>query len=353
MKNITGKKDFIEYLRGKSATFMLSLSYTKTSDIEGITQAGIPKKIYLTPTLDSEFLAVGEVRSLKDIAKTPKGVPTPALITRAIHLLKPFKDIEFLDLGLKVKPQLKGFKIYDFGIKPSGRIDKDAKIDAKRVFKKGLKFAKEYELRSDYLILAESTPSGTTTAEATAKALGYDVDGLFSSSFKNSPNNIKQKTIKKALKKVKKSDGVFKRLSKVSDNMLIFYAGFVLGMSKRCPIVLAGGTQMASVLLLLDKLVCKKGYKLNSKNIALITTKWVAEDKNSSIKTLLEMLSFDIDSYYCDFDFKASKTPLLKLYDKGEAKEGVGAGASLAYAKINGISNKRIVKKLDNFFKVG
>ncbi len=41
IKNITGEKDFIEYLRGKSATFLLALSNTDTINIDGITQAGV------------------------------------------------------------------------------------------------------------------------------------------------------------------------------------------------------------------------------------------------------------------------------------------------------------------------
>ena len=90
IKTITGNKDFIEYLRGKKATFMLALSNTKTYEIPGLTQAGIPGLLHLTPTLDSEFVCLGEVRSLENIAETPKGVPTPALITRAVHLLNPY-----------------------------------------------------------------------------------------------------------------------------------------------------------------------------------------------------------------------------------------------------------------------
>ena len=101
IKNITGSVDFIESLRGKKATFMLALSNTKTAEIDGITQAGIPGQIYLTPTLDSEFITTGEVRSLDNIAETPKGVPTPALITRAVHLLNPFSNIELINLGLE------------------------------------------------------------------------------------------------------------------------------------------------------------------------------------------------------------------------------------------------------------
>ncbi len=65
IKNITGEKDFIEYLRGKSATFLLALSNTDTINIDGITQAGVKGYIYLTPTLDAEFGTLGDIRSLR------------------------------------------------------------------------------------------------------------------------------------------------------------------------------------------------------------------------------------------------------------------------------------------------
>ena len=100
-ETILGSVDFLEFLRGKKATFLLSASVTKTCEIPQISQAGIPGKLYLTPTLDAEFLCVKEVRSLEDIAKTPKGVPTPALITRAIHELKAFSNIEILNLDFR------------------------------------------------------------------------------------------------------------------------------------------------------------------------------------------------------------------------------------------------------------
>ena len=351
MRIISGNIDFIESLRGKSATFILSLSYTKTSDIEGITQAGIPKKIYLTPVLDAEFLAVGRVRSMPKVAKTSSGIPSPVLITRAVHLLKPFYKIEFLNLGLKQKPKLSYFNIYDFNIKISKRIDKkDTKIKAKEIFNKGVKFAKEYELNSDYLILAESLPSGTTTAQTTAMALGYKGKNLFSSSFKRSPKNLKEKVIKKTLKKIDKKDDIFKKLSKVSDNMLLFYAGFVLQMSKKSKIILAGGTQMASLLLLIDAISQAKKKKFCFENVALATTKWILEDKNSNIKKLLSMLSFEVNAYASSFDFSLSNNHFLKLYDKGEAKEGVGAGGALIYAKINSISKKKITNMIEKLF---
>ena len=350
IENIIGQKDFIEYLRGKSATFLLSLSNTKTINIEGITQAGVKGFIHLTPTLDAEFVCLGEIRSLGDIPKTNSGVPTPALMTRAVHLLRPFREIEILNLGLEVSPDIKYFKQYNFNIPPSGSIDIGANIEAEEVFKKGLEFGQKYNPNSDYIILAESVPAGTTTAYATAKALGYSVDGLFSSSFKNVPNSIKEQTVKKALDLISIDDDIFKILGKVSDNMLIFNAGFILGLNGRVPLILAGGTQMAGVLLIVNRILEYMQGEIDSSNLALITTKWVAKDENSNIKALLEMLSFEINGYYLDFDFSSSKNPLLRLYDKGEAKEGVGAGASLVYGVLNGLTKEEIILRVETFF---
>lgn len=350
INTILGSSDFIEFLRGKRATFLLSLSTTKTHEIEGITQAGIPGLIHLTPTLDSEFVCSGEVRSLENLAETPKGVPTPALITRAVHVLKPFSNIELLDLGMSKKPHLEYFSIYDFGLKPSGAINCGANIEAMNLFQKAVEFGKNYKCSDDYIILGESVPSGTTTAYATASALGYECEGNFSSSFKNAPTSIKEKTIKEALDNIKDKDDLFDKISCVADNMLIFNAGFVLGNSySKTKLILAGGTQMAAVLLLVNSIVNYMGGKFESDNLALCTTKWVIQDESSDIKRLLEMLDFTINAYSANFDFSKSSHPALKLYDEGEAKEGVGAGGALCYGLINGLNDEQIIRKVESF----
>ncbi|MDD2291756.1 MAG: TIGR00303 family protein [Aliarcobacter sp.] len=349
-ETILGSVDFLEFLRGKKATFLLSASVTKTCEIPNISQAGIPGKLYLTPTLDAEFLCTKEVRSLEDIAKTPKGVPTPALITRAIHELKAFSNIEILNLGLEISPKIDYFKIHNFDIKPSGRIDDGAKINAFEIFQKGLEFGQNFQTNDDYVILAESIPAGTTTANATAKALSYDCEGYFSSSFKNNPSDIKNQTIEKALKRVNLNGDLFEILSSVSDNMIIFNAGFILGSrANNLKIVLAGGTQMASVLLVVNSILRSMEGTVDSSNLALCTTKWINKDENSNIKALLEQLDFPINAYASDFDFALSNHPALKLYDEGEAKEGVGCGGALCYATINGLSKEEIIKKIESF----
>ena len=352
IKTILGSSDFAEFLRGKRGTFLLALSNTKTANIEGITQAGIPGMLHLTPTLDAEFVCTGEVRSLGTIAETPKGVPTPALITRAVHLLNPFGDIELLNLGLEVTPNVSYFTCHNFGITPSGSIEEGANINAQELFEKGVRFGENYAPSGDYVILGESVPAGTTTATATALALGYEAMDKFSSSFRNAPKNIKSDVVQKALNLLESSDDLFEKVGKVGDNMLIFNAGFIMGSQNRnTKIILAGGTQMASVLLMVNSIANHTGQFIDSTKISLCTTKWVYEDPNSDIKGLLEMLDFPISAYYADFDFSLTSHPALKLYDEGEAKEGVGAGGALMYASLNGITKEEITRKVESFLQ--
>jgi len=335
----------IDLLPKGKADFLLAASVTKTCEIDGITQAGIPGKIALTPTLDAEFITNQKVFSLGELAETPTGVPTPALITRAVHNLNPFSNIEILNLGLETNPQFSTCR--EFDIKPSQNIASAAQIDAKNIFAKGMEFGEQYELKGNYLILGESTPSGTTTATATALALGYDCANDFSSSFLNSPDNIKNKTINKALSLIDVDMNNFEKLSIVSDNMLIFCAGFIMSASRRFHVVLAGGTQMAACLLVADALREDVLMRVKHDNITLATTQWVAQDDNSDIKHLLSLLSYTPHTIYTTFSFDKTEIPILKKYDEGEAKEGVGAGAALAYANTNKLTNKELLEAIE------
>ena len=327
------------------ADFLLAASVTKTCEIDGITQAGIPGKIPLTPTLDAEFISDEKVYSMPELAETPTGVPTPALITRAVHNLNAFSSIEILDLGLEVHPQ--NCIVHDFGIKASESIASGANIDAKDIILKGMAFGRSYELKGSYLILGESTPSGTTTATASALALGYDLKDSFSSSFLNVPNSIREKTINEALNLITEDMSNLERLSHTCDNMLLFCAGFLLEASRRFHVVLAGGTQMAACLLIADAIREDVLMRVKSDNITLATTLWVANDENSDIANILSQLSYQAHAIYTTFSFQNAEIPVLKKYDEGEAKEGVGAGACLAYASKNKINNDQILQNIE------
>jgi uncharacterized protein (TIGR00303 family) len=327
------------------ADFLLAASVTKTCEIPGITQAGIPGMIPLTPTLDAEYITNEKVFSLGELAETPTGVPTPALITRAVHNLAAFSTIEILDLGLQTQPQ--NCIVHSFGIAPSESIATGAGINAKEIFSKGMAFGRSYELKGSYLILGESTPAGTTTAAASVLALGYDCADDFSSSFLHVPNDIKSKTLNAALSLVDDTMSNFEKLGIVSDNMLLFCAGFLVEASKRFQIVLGGGTQMAASLLIADALREDILMRVNHNNILLATTQWVAQDKNANIKHILEQLSYTPNAIYTTFSFANTAIPILKKYDEGEAKEGVGAGAALGYANKHHISNKELLQQIE------
>ena len=336
--------DFI--LKGQ-ADFLLAACVTSTCEIPHLTQAGIEGKIPLTPTLDAEFISTGKVFSLDDIAETPKGVPTPALITRAVQELIAFKKIQILNLGLTHEP--KECNIIDFNIFPTPSIIDKQPFNAEEIFNKGFEYGNKYKLQGDYLIVGESTPSGTTTAQASISAIGYKTKGLFASSFKNSPASIKEEVIQKALNKLNNNMSLFEKLGHTADNMLMFLSGFILSASRRFNIVLAGGTQMAAVLLIANKIANRQAIHHDYRHLHLCTTSWINNDTNSNIKGLINQLDFRLKAYYADFCFKDSLHPALKLYDDGEAKEGVGAGASIAYAYSHAISQKELTQKIESF----
>ena len=342
MQRITEKN---HPFKNQKADFVLAACVTRTCEIEGITQAGIPGNIPYTPTLDAEFIVTGKVFSMPDIAETPKGVPTPALLTRTAQTEAGFSKITIFDLGLDIKP--KEVELKDFAIEPSGDISCGGALDAKALFEKGREAGKAYELKGEYLVLGESTPSGTTTAYATGKSLGFNADGYFSSSFKAVPSDIKSRVVRQAIANTTQEMPSFKKLSETADNMLMFCAGFALEASKRFKVMLAGGTQMAAVLMILDTLAKEEKLDFKADNLFLCTTKWVSEDANSDIEGLLQQLSFPLTSFDTDFDFSHSEHPALKLYDEGEAKEGVGAGAAIAYLYAHGVDKQSITKAVE------
>jgi uncharacterized protein (TIGR00303 family) len=339
----TDKQDTL--LEGK-ADFLLACSVTKTCTIDGITQAGIDGLIPLTPTLDAEYISNETIYSLTDVAKTKNGIPTPAIVTKAIDNICPFSTIEILDLGLEVKPQ--NTIMHHFYMQPSKSITDGADIDAKDIFIKGMEFGEKYELKGNYLILGESTPSGTTTATTSALALGYDIRDDFASSFATVPHDIKNKTIDKALKLIDDNMTKFEKLGILSDNMLIFCAGFLVEASKRFHIVLAGGTQMATCLLIADSLREDILKRVKTQNITLATTKWLAKDKNSNIKNILSKLSYTPHAVYTEFSFKNTSIDILKRYDNGDVKEGAGMGGALAYAtSSNIITQEKLLEQIE------
>jgi NaMN:DMB phosphoribosyltransferase len=62
--------------------------------------------------------------------------------------------------------------------------------------------------------------------------------------------------------------------------------------------------------------------------------------KQVGIKVLVSMLNFSI-----------SKFDGIKAYEMGYVKEGVGAGGSAIMAFIRGITNEKLVEKIDELYQ--
>jgi NaMN:DMB phosphoribosyltransferase len=54
-----------------------------------------------------------------------------------------------------------------------------------------------------------------------------------------------------------------------------------------------------------------------------------------------------VHAIYTTFSFEKSEIPILHKYDEGEAKEGVGAGAALAFATKQNIENQKLLDQIE------
>lgn len=339
-------RNFLDSLENKKPLFMLAGSYTKTAEIDGITVAGLPGKIYLTPPLDMEVLYYGKPKTNLDIPKMPEGPPSPVLITSVVKKLIDF-PLQFLDLGLRVKPKCPYVSI---DTKESDSILEGANVDAEYLFEEGLKYSEHISPLNDTIVISECVPAGTTTAYAVTKALGYQSDNCFSSShFDSSTYNLKESIVNQALEKnLKNVKSPFDAIHYFGDNMQAFTTGFVKGLSKRNKVILAGGTQMAAVLAILNKI----DNNINFDNIGLMTTKWILNDAYGNIAAILKQIQSDINVFFSNFSLEKSKFRNLQLYEAGYVKEGTGCGAAICFAYLNGISEAKIIDEIDNLYSL-
>jgi uncharacterized protein (TIGR00303 family) len=337
-------KAFLDEIEGKKPLFIATIATTETGKIPGLSAAGAnPDFTDFTPPADAELLLLGKCRSIQGVPITPDGIPTPALITTsALHLA----DIPVLIVngGVKVKPQI---PYIDVNGSPGRDIRTgDAVDNVEEVIERTKVLGEQLAKASDYLVIGESIPGGTTTALGVLTALGINAQGKVSSTLPNNPHNLKAEVVAAGLKAAGEKFGSLKNnpikaVSCVGDPMMAAMAGLVIGGSRQSPVLMAGGTQMTAVLAVINilepKALC---------NVAIGTTRWVAKDKSSDICGIINQFC-EVPVLAADLDFSPSKYPGLRIYETGLVKEGVGAGgASIAsMAKTSGAVDKQILLK--------
>lgn len=332
-------RNYIERGRGKDYRFVCVISYTKTCEIPGITVAGAnPELLQYTPAADVEFLYHGECNCINAVPATPDGKPTPALITRAA-LRTAEIPVTVVDAGSRIKPNIPYVSVgtqYGENIASGHALSIEL---VKKIFDNSIKLGKELSESVKHIFIGESIPAGTTTALGVLLSMGIDAKFKVSSSMPENPHKLKLSTVEQGMRAASLSFGAFAdkpfdAISHMGDPMIPCVAGIAIGASKNANVMLAGGTQMAAVLSVINAL---DRSVLDS--IVIGTTKYIVDDKSSNIHDLIN--SIDVPILSCDPKLDKSRKEGLRAYANGFIKEGVGAGGACiaAMLKSNGLIN--------------
>ncbi|NLK25172.1 MAG: TIGR00303 family protein [Euryarchaeota archaeon] len=318
-------KEFIDKFWGKTPTYCCVIANTDTAKIPGISAAGAnPDITDYTPAADMELLYYGRCKCIEGVPITPDGIPTPGLITMSALKLAPM-PVFVLNGGLRVKPHAPYFEV-DGNPGEDIRTGKSVK-NAERTYDRAVVAGKNLAKTTDCLVVAESVPGGTTTALGVLTALGYDANGKVSSTFPVNPHDLKQKVVEEGINACGLSREALKldpmaAVQALGDPMMAPAAGLIAGAAESIPVLMAGGTQMAAVLAVLkgmDDTVLD--------NVAIGTTRWVAEDEHSDLCHLVSQIA-EVPVLAANLNFSLSRFDGLKIYETGLVKEGVGAGGA-------------------------
>ncbi len=361
VNNPGGKMDrlFNRVKTAQSPRFVLCVGGTKTSDVDGLSGAGAtPEDRRLTPRCDAEALINGIAGKTSELPVSPEGIVSPVVITAACLKLLNI-PVTIVDCGTFAGPRVgEPIKV---GTPPAECLSSGEaqQLDnVKRLFKAGCELGTKLAQESDLVIIAECVPAGTSTAFAVLSALGYDVQNAVSSSMPNLNHQMRWQFAATGLTKAGLITSIIPGdpeatqnqiglplnvVAAVGDPMQPFAAGLALAASHTASIILGGGSQMLAVYSLAKACLRHgvfeiEGTKINIaaqsdfSNIGVITTSWVAHDKNAKVSEI----SKTVDApFACSMlDFSQSTHHGLMAYEEGHVKEGVGAGASIVLTHL-------------------
>lgn len=307
--------------------FACVVASTDTAEIPGISAAGeTPEKRRYTAALDGEFLVLGRPVTRPEIPRNPLGPPSPVVITRACLALAGIEPL-LVDAGTGIPPQVARLVL---GGHPGRCITTGRALEwSPRLGENARQAGRLLASLAPWLVLAESVPGGTTTAQALLEALGFAARGRVSSSLPGGNHALKAQVVAEGLRAagLPKDAPALQIAAAVGDPMQPAVALMALEASRFVPVVLGGGTQMAAVAALALRL-WEEGEAGDPGNLGIATTRWVAEDPSADLAGLLEELPHPIPALAAGLDFGGSSLLHLRRYEEGLVKEGVGAGAA-------------------------
>ncbi|MFN7228900.1 MAG: nicotinate-nucleotide--dimethylbenzimidazole phosphoribosyltransferase, partial [Synechococcaceae cyanobacterium] len=186
------------------------------------------------------------------------------------------------------------------------------------------------------LLLAESVPGGTSTAQALLCGLGIDATGLVSGSLRQPAHGLKAELVARGLAAAAAALATdppdpLAVVAAVGDPLQPLAAGLLLAaVAQGRPVLLAGGSQMAAVLALALALAPAALRPRLAALAAVATTGWVAHESGSNLALLLERIGERWRvaplGFAASLHFRRARQSALRDYERGYVKEGVGAG---------------------------
>tara|TARA_B100000073_G_C23720455_1_gene567450 strand:- start:608 stop:1774 length:1167 start_codon:yes stop_codon:yes gene_type:complete len=332
--------------------FYLVIAGTNTSQVEGISAAGIdPVARKKTALADAEFLLFGPTKNHKYKLPLLSAGVTPALISYSCAKLIRAK-INIVPIGLDAQPYFNHIKLEEGRSISANCVSSGQAMPLERViylFERGVLIGcSTYEP----LFIAESVPGGTTTAQAVMQAFGLNVSKLVGSSLINPPRQLKDEIISKGLKNanLKNNFDVFDVIAGVGDPFQAFSLGLLIGARKRKrKVILSGGSQMLALLVLALELIKNDQKQELVEQIFVITTNWLVRDNslNDLLKLIANKHKVDLIGLASCLNFKSSTLKELNDYELGYVKEGVGAGGMSILANLKGFDNKEIINECE------
>jgi len=326
----------------------LVIAGTNTSQIPGISAAGInAKSRRKTALADAEFLLKGASKDHKYKLPLLNAGVTPALISHVCSKLVNIYPV-IVPLGIGVKPYFNHLVVEDRDFGPSNCLTTGKSMPKERVinlYERGFEIGKSSK---EPILISESVPGGTTTAQAVMEAFGLKVSNLVGSSLFKPPRELRRKVVQKGLlnANLKTDFDSFDVVAAVGDPFQAFSMGLLIGtrLAKQ-PVILSGGSQMLAVISLVLEFLDVKNKDDFIEDVFIATTGWLLKD--NSLKDLLDLINKKYDvkliGLASPLNFKSSKYKELKDYELGHVKEGVGAGGISLLAFLNGFKNEEIV----------
>jgi len=326
----------------------LIIAGTNTSQIQGISAAGInAKSRRITALADAEFLLKGASKDNKYKLPLLNAGVTPALISYVCSKLINVHPV-IVPVGIGVKPYFNHLVVEDRDLGPSKCLTTGKSMTKERVlnlYEKGLAIGKSSK---QPILISESVPGGTTTAQAVMEAFGLRVSNLVGSSLFKAPRELRRKVVQKGLlnANLKTDFDSFDVVASVGDPFQAFSMGLLIGARlANQPVILSGGSQMVAVILLVLEILDVQSKDNFIKDVFIATTGWLVKDNslNDLVNLINEKYDVKLLGLASPLNFKSSKYKELRDYELGHVKEGVGAGGISLLAFLDGFKNEEIV----------